>query len=44
MPLELKEFEEVDEFISSLEQSQDKEEIKQILKKLNIIKKILWPI
>ena len=38
--LELKEFEEVDEFISSLEQEvQDKEEIKQILKKLNIIKK-----
>ena len=38
--LELKEFDEVDEFISSLEQEvQDKDEIKQILKKLNIIKK-----
>ena len=38
--IELKQFEEVDQFIQSLEQDiQDKEEIKQIIKKMDIIKK-----
>ena len=38
--IELKQFEEVDLFIQSLEQDmQDKEEIKQIIKKMDIIKK-----